>query len=83
MFFMSSPTRGFQVNYPSITLHAISRSETVGSHIYCQLEDRSASSGDDGKIEDDEDVPLVELKLTPQNASSCKSSTSLRKPNEN
>jgi nucleotide-sensitive chloride channel 1A len=41
--FISTTGRGFQLEYPSITLHAISRTES-GSHLYCQLDE--APTGD-------------------------------------
>ncbi|THH14266.1 hypothetical protein EW146_g6040 [Bondarzewia mesenterica] len=69
LVFMSSTGRGFQVEYPSITLHAISRAET-GPFIYCQL-DESAQDGQ-GQIagESEEVSEMRELSIKTQNASS-------------
>ncbi|KAF7773389.1 hypothetical protein Agabi119p4_5556 [Agaricus bisporus var. burnettii] len=41
LVFFSIKGRGFQVEYPSITLHAVSRGES-GPSIYCQLDETSA-----------------------------------------
>ncbi|KAN0138882.1 Regulator of volume decrease after cellular swelling domain containing protein [Lactarius tabidus] len=59
--FQSSTTgRAFQIEYQSITLHAISRGES-GPFVYCQLDDSPAVA--DGS----EDVPpMRELSLIPQ-----------------
>ena len=61
--FQSSTTgRAFQIEYPSITLHAISRGES-GPFVYCQLDDSPEVAVDGGE----EDVlPMRELSLTPQ-----------------
>ena len=61
--FQSSTTgRAFQIEYPSITLHAISRGES-GPFIYCQLDESPAAANGDA----DEDVlSMRELSLTPQ-----------------
>jgi nucleotide-sensitive chloride channel 1A len=63
--FQSSTTgRAFQIEYPSITLHAISRGES-GPFVYCQLDDSPAVA--DGAEDTGEDVPpMRELSLTPQ-----------------
>lgn len=59
--------RGFQVDYPSITLHAISRAES-GPTIYCQLDEPSAPE------EEDEDATAMrELVIVPKDPSSRKS----------
>lgn len=63
---MSSTGRGFQVDYPSITLHAISRAES-GPSIYCQL-DEGATNQDEAEQNDDEDSPMRELILIPQDS---------------
>jgi nucleotide-sensitive chloride channel 1A len=63
--FQSSTTgRAFQIEYQSITLHAISRGES-GPFVYCQLDDSPAVA--DGGEDAGEDVPpMRELSLTPQ-----------------
>jgi nucleotide-sensitive chloride channel 1A len=63
--FQSSTTgRAFQIEYQSITLHAISRGES-GPFVYCQLDDSPAVA--DGSEDAGEDVPpMRELSLTPQ-----------------
>ncbi len=38
---MSKTGKGFQIEYPSITLHAVSRGDTSPS-LYCQLDESSA-----------------------------------------
>lgn len=70
--FQSSTTgRAFQIEYPSITLHAISRGES-GPFVYCQLDDSPEVAADGG----DEDVlPMRELSLTPQPSDSRASPT--------
>lgn len=60
--FISTTGRGFQLEYPSITLHAISRAES-GSHLYCQLDE--ASTGDQ-PASDEGDSPMRELKIVPE-----------------
>jgi len=60
--FMSTTGRGFHVEYPSITLHAVSRTESRPS-IYCQLDetptgDRTGNDGDDS--------PMRELRIIPE-----------------
>ena len=71
--FQSSTTgRAFQIEYPSITLHAISRGES-GPFVYCQLDDSPA--GADGDADAGEDVlHMRELSLTPQPSDSRASS---------
>jgi chloride channel, nucleotide-sensitive, 1A len=72
--FVSSTGKGFQVPYPSITLHAVSRAE-AGPSIYCQLDDQTTPPDGDaalqnGNGEDEEDFPMRELSIIPQDASS-------------
>ena len=55
-----TPSRGFQVKYPKITLHAVSRSET-GPYIYCQLDEQP----DGAELAEDEDSEMSELKIFP------------------
>ncbi|KAH8094450.1 regulator of volume decrease after cellular swelling-domain-containing protein [Cristinia sonorae] len=71
LVFMSASGRGIQVEYPHITLHAVSRSES-GPSIYCQLDE---SAGVESEIpqdaeEEEEYTPLRELSLVPQDAAS-------------
>lgn len=68
---MSTTGRGFQIEYPAITLHAISRGEK-GPAIYCQLDE---SIGNDAALAlaDEEDSELWELTILPQNPASRKS----------
>lgn len=61
---MSITGRGFQVEYPAITLHAVSRGERPS--IYCQLDDSiSEPSTPDETISE-----LRELSIIPQNPES-------------
>ncbi|KAI9512960.1 regulator of volume decrease after cellular swelling-domain-containing protein [Russula earlei] len=65
--FKSSTGRAFQIEYPSISLHATSRGDS-GPFLYCQLDEPPAASLDD---DDDDDTPgMRELSLTPQGVSS-------------
>ncbi|KIK59797.1 hypothetical protein GYMLUDRAFT_59920 [Collybiopsis luxurians FD-317 M1] len=43
LIFMSKTGKGFQIEYPSITLHAVSRGDTSPS-IYCQLDESAAKA---------------------------------------
>ncbi|KIM84784.1 hypothetical protein PILCRDRAFT_35094, partial [Piloderma croceum F 1598] len=67
LVFMSTSGRGFQIPYPAITLHAISRADS-GPSIYCQLDD-SVGSPDDPSTTDDT-IDMRELTIVPQNQSS-------------
>ncbi|KAI9001522.1 regulator of volume decrease after cellular swelling-domain-containing protein [Trametes punicea] len=68
LVFMSASGRGFQVEYPSITLHAISRGEK-GPSIYCQLDDAAATQIDEQPQNDDEDIPpMRELSIIPKDS---------------
>jgi chloride channel, nucleotide-sensitive, 1A len=67
--FMSSTGRGFQIEYPSITLHAISRAES-GPAIYCQLDETPPESDALPANLEDGDSPMRELNITPQNQAS-------------
>ncbi|KAL4259323.1 pICln family protein [Pleurotus pulmonarius] len=73
LVFMSPSGRGLQIEYPSITLHAISRSDTAPS-IYCQLDDAVPSSHPapkDQDQEDDDDVSeMREMNIIPSAAAS-------------
>ncbi|KAF9069870.1 regulator of volume decrease after cellular swelling-domain-containing protein [Rhodocollybia butyracea] len=77
LIFMSNAGKGFQIEYPSITLHAVSRGDTPPS-IYCQLDETSAKAMKmlvepvtNGKTEEDdeeeeaEDDTMRELSIIP------------------
>jgi len=70
-----SGTSGFQIEYPAITLHAISRGES-GPSIYCQLDetygDPSRLAGGSNETDEDGegDVPMRELIIVPQQPTS-------------
>ncbi|KAG8213160.1 regulator of volume decrease after cellular swelling-domain-containing protein [Butyriboletus roseoflavus] len=66
LVFMSSTGRGFQVKYPAITLHAISRGGSPS--IYCQLDETDSSSPSDEAYEDL--TEMRELMIVPQNPDS-------------
>lgn len=66
--FLSETGKGFQIEYPTITLHAIARGE-VEPTIYCQLDEALQGQGDGVETEEVQD--MRELKLTPTNAASC------------
>ncbi|KIP11057.1 hypothetical protein PHLGIDRAFT_21938 [Phlebiopsis gigantea 11061_1 CR5-6] len=63
LVFMSTTGRGFKVEYPSITLHAVSRAEN-GPSIYCQLDESSPEA----PAEDDEVPDMRELIIIPKAA---------------
>lgn len=64
LVFFSATGRGFQIEYPSITLHAVSRTES-GPSIYCQLDETPTGGRAD---DDDGDSPMRELKIVPERA---------------
>ena len=65
--FQSSTGRTFKIEYPSITLHAISRGDS-GPFVYCQLDEAPAT---DAPPPDGEDtLEMRELSLTPQDSAS-------------
>ncbi|KAH9974838.1 regulator of volume decrease after cellular swelling-domain-containing protein [Russula compacta] len=66
--FQSSTGRAFQIEYPSITLHATSRGDS-GTFVYCQIDELPA---EEAPPSDDNDDTLVlrELSLIPQDAAS-------------
>ncbi|KAM5544594.1 hypothetical protein V8D89_001492 [Ganoderma adspersum] len=67
LVFLSATGRGFQVDYPSITLHAISRAAD-GPSIYCQLDEPPAVDAPD---DDEESSPQMrELVILPKDPSS-------------
>ncbi|KIO34402.1 hypothetical protein M407DRAFT_128113 [Tulasnella calospora MUT 4182] len=53
--------KGFAVTYPRITLHAVSRSDSTGPHVYCQLDETPEGV----EVADDEDAEMSELKIMP------------------
>ncbi|GLB40669.1 putative regulator of volume decrease after cellular swelling [Lyophyllum shimeji] len=72
LVFMSTTGRGFQIEYPAITLHAISRAATDngGPSIYCQLDESTpnveGAPAPAAVVDDEEDTPLRELSILPQ-----------------
>lgn len=68
---MSSSGKGFEIKYPAITLHAISRAES-GPSIYCQLDDSApaAANGTSHADDGEETIEMRELTIVPQRASS-------------
>ncbi|KAH9945498.1 regulator of volume decrease after cellular swelling-domain-containing protein [Epithele typhae] len=65
LFFMSASGTGIQVDYPTITLHAISRAEN-GPSIYCQLDEPTSAE----EAEEDEDTSSMrELVIIPKDPS--------------
>ncbi|KAJ7721713.1 regulator of volume decrease after cellular swelling-domain-containing protein [Mycena maculata] len=67
LVFMSSTGRGFQIEYPTITLHAVSRAE-AGPSIYCQLDEHAGEV--EGAASNDEMDDMRELSIVPQSAAS-------------
>ncbi|KAH7341677.1 regulator of volume decrease after cellular swelling-domain-containing protein [Rhizoctonia solani] len=57
---------GFTVEYPRITLHAVSRGES-GPSIYCQLDESPNGPGAPGADEEQEDSEMREMKIIPSN----------------
>ncbi|KAJ3738869.1 regulator of volume decrease after cellular swelling-domain-containing protein [Lentinula detonsa] len=81
LIFMSKTGKGFQIEYPSITLHAVSRGDTPPS-IYCQLDESSAKAMkiDDQEAEDEaeededeEDMDMRVLNIIPSRVDSLDS----------
>ncbi|KAF8558101.1 hypothetical protein OG21DRAFT_1285957 [Imleria badia] len=60
LVFMSSTGRGFQVKYPAITLHAISRGDRPS--IYCQLDETAPDEASEDVAE------MRELSIVPQDS---------------
>ncbi|KAH9836738.1 regulator of volume decrease after cellular swelling-domain-containing protein [Rhodofomes roseus] len=67
LVFLSKSGRGWSVEYPSITLHAISRAES-GPSIYCQLDEAAALANGDTTVDEEADTELKELIIAPQDA---------------
>ncbi|PPQ64141.1 hypothetical protein CVT24_008771 [Panaeolus cyanescens] len=72
--FMSTTGNGFEITYPTITLHALSRAATGPSQgapsIYCQLDEGNALRKDGAENGDDDITEMRELIIIPQNAES-------------
>ncbi|KAE9399261.1 hypothetical protein BT96DRAFT_957291 [Gymnopus androsaceus JB14] len=64
LIYMSKAGKGFQIEYPSITLHAVSRGDTHPS-IYCQLDERRGSREDDMDMRELSIVPTRVEALEP------------------
>ncbi|KAG8763652.1 hypothetical protein FRC11_014629 [Ceratobasidium sp. 423] len=60
---------GFTVEYPRITLHAVSRGES-GPSVYCQLDESLNGPGALGADEEQEDSEMREMKIIPSNPES-------------
>ncbi|KZT68504.1 hypothetical protein DAEQUDRAFT_671393 [Daedalea quercina L-15889] len=67
LVFMSASGRGWSVEYPSITLHAISRAES-GPSIYCQLDEAAALADGNAPIDEGVDTEMKELIIVPKDA---------------
>jgi chloride channel, nucleotide-sensitive, 1A len=67
---MSTTGVGFQIEYPAITLHAVSRGES-GPSIYCQLDDSFGQVNGNSPENEDEDSEMRELTIIPQSSDSC------------
>jgi len=67
---MSTSSHGFQIKYPAITLHAISRAESPPS-IYCQLDDR-AGDVENPSLQQDDESDVRELIIIPADDTSRK-----------
>lgn len=59
------------MDYPSITLHAISRAAS-GPSIYCQLDESAALADSDAPVDEDADTEMKELTLLPKDAAARK-----------
>ncbi|KAF8907369.1 regulator of volume decrease after cellular swelling-domain-containing protein, partial [Gymnopilus junonius] len=69
LVFMSNAGTGFQVEYPAITLHAVSRGE-FGPSIYCQLDETFGVENGASTADDDAVTDMRELSIVPQNPGS-------------
>jgi len=68
LVFFSTSGHGFQVEYPSISLHAVSRGDSVPS-IYCQL-DESGEEQNGANEEEEEFSEMRELRIIPSTSDS-------------
>ncbi|KAJ8454820.1 hypothetical protein ONZ45_g19158 [Pleurotus djamor] len=69
VFLSSSSGRAIQIQYPSITLHAISRAENTPS-IYCQLDESQNTTTTTTTQDDNETVDMREMSIIPVSSSS-------------
>lgn len=67
--FMSATGRGFQIEYPAITLHAVSRANS-GPSIYCQLDEQPESGETSLNTELDGANDMRELSIIPPDPTS-------------
>ncbi|KAJ2682264.1 hypothetical protein IWW39_006064 [Coemansia spiralis] len=69
VFFSTEASCGFSIDYPTIVIHAVSRSaDPVGAHLYCQLDGPFpgyAKAGGDSD-EEDEEEQFAELRFIPE-----------------
>ena len=65
--FQSSTGRAFQIEYPSITLHATSRGDS-DPFVYCQLDESPAADAAPSDGDEDGTLSMRELSLTPQDS---------------
>ena len=71
LVYISASGRGWSVDYPSITLHAISRAES-GPSIYCQLDEAAALADSEAPLDEDADTEMKELMIMPREAAARK-----------
>ncbi|KIY70663.1 hypothetical protein CYLTODRAFT_419618 [Cylindrobasidium torrendii FP15055 ss-10] len=71
VFIQDADEKGFQIEYPAITLHAISRAVGETPSIYCQLDDQFGNP--EAETETEEDTAMRELLITPEDATSLDS----------
>jgi chloride channel, nucleotide-sensitive, 1A len=65
-----SGSKGFTVPYPNITLHAVSRTDTLMA-VYCQIDPNPEGNTANTEPTDEEDViDLIELTLIPSDSNS-------------
>jgi len=67
--FMSTTGVGFQIEYPAITLHAVSRGDS-GSSIYCQLDESFGHANGNPPAQEEEDSEMRELSIVPKSSDS-------------
>ena len=75
LVFMSTTGAGFQIEYPAITLHAVSRGDS-GPSIYCQLDESFGQVNGAPSANEDEYSEMRELTIVPKNSDSCMSKVS-------
>ncbi|KAJ2056389.1 hypothetical protein GGI17_006220 [Coemansia sp. S146] len=68
VFFSTEASRGFSIDYPTVVIHAVSRStDGVGAHLYCQLDGPFPESiKPDSNDEEDDDEQFAELRFIPE-----------------